>query len=130
MYKTPCCNVPISWWKGILSQPLDPVKCPKCNIKYHDEAKRKHRLLAILLIYTSIVVTIVGLFPNLNHFGYAGIIFLGLSLSILIYDEIIVVQIGELTKTTLGQQKKDLKILMWAGILFVISVFYEIWRAL
>ena len=130
MYKTPCCEVGISWWEGINSRPAAPVKCPGCGRKFHDEVKRKYRWLFYALCISgtvSLLVNIAFHFQSLRPIGYAfGI----MSIIILAYDEILIVREGKLVETSLKDQKKDWRRLKIGAVILVIVVLYEVARAL
>ncbi len=130
MFRTPCCCENVSWWKGLLSRPMDPIKCSTCGIKYHDEGKRKFRLLTNLLIISSIGSIIAGFFPDFGYFIYVGYILFLLTLGTLFYDEFRIVRQGVLTRTTLSAQKKDLKFIIIGALLVSIGITYELYRAL
>ena len=130
MFKAPCCNIEIKWWKGILSRPMDPVKCPKCGSKYHDEAKRKYSKLNLWLIIFIIIFVLSGIVLDVQPLAYFGFFIMTVCLSLMVYDERLVIKAGVLTKTTRQKQKKDLRILFIGAAVIVFSVLYEIYQAL
>ncbi len=109
---------------------MSPVKCPICGVKYHDEAKRKFRLLGDLLIYTAIVVSIIGFFPQLKYLKIAGIIFGCLGILIFVYDEFLVIRNGVLVETTLGNQNKDLRLILIGAVILIIGILIQVYYAL
>ncbi len=109
---------------------MSPVVCPNCRTKYHDEAKRKYRLLANMLIYSAIVVMLAGFFPKLRHLFNAGLTLGCFAIVVYFIDEIIIVRNGVFTKTTLTHQKKDLKLIFYMVIIFFLGILYELYRAL
>jgi hypothetical protein len=130
MFKTPCCNVKVAWWKAISSRPMDPVKCPHCGTKYHDEAIRKYRRSIWCVMILALIFLLAAVAPGLRQLFYIGVILFLIALILIAYNEVLVVKAGVLTKTTLQKQKSDLKLIVISIGLMAIGILYEVYRAL
>ena len=109
---------------------MDPIKCPACGTKFHDEAERKNRRLIWWVMIVAIISMLAGIIPGLRFLFYFGVFLSVLSFGLIAYDEIYVIKVGVLTKTTLQKQKKDLKIIFISLALIIFGILYEIYKAL
>jgi predicted nucleic acid-binding Zn ribbon protein len=130
MFKTPCCKVEVPWLKAISSRPMAPVKCSNCGTKYHDEADRKHRRLMLWIMFVAFIFLFAGLVLGLRKMFYIGGFLSVISLTLIAYDEFLVVKAGVLTMTTLQKQKSDLKIIILSLAVILVEILYEVYRAL
>ena len=67
---------------------------------------------------------------KIRYLFFAGAVMGSFAMFTLVIDEILVIKNGKFTKTTLVRQKKDLKLIIFSGIFLLLSILYELYRAL
>ena len=130
MYRSPCCNVKIPWWQGLSSDAADPIECPNCGKRYHDNEKRKYSWLFYLLFGISIGTLVFVFTFKINYLVHIGIFALLVLTAVHIVDEYLVLKKGVLTETTHQEHKKSKLRIKIGFTLLLIFIAYEIIQAL